>query len=74
MWELSNNGEPKPEWVEEEVFIATVPSRRVCVHSELYETDFEHGHYRSTIFTATPFKRCVVRIRIEKLQDLEDET
>jgi len=73
MWEISNNGEPKPEKVEEEVFIATVPEFDTYVHSELYETSFEHEHYRSTIFTATPFRRCIVRIRIEKLRDLEDD-
>lgn len=73
MWELSNNGEPKPEKVVEEVFIAGVIEDSAFPHEDLYETDFKHGHYQSTIFTATPFRRCVVRIRIEKLRDLEED-
>jgi len=71
-WEVSNNGETKPEKIVEEIIIGRVVDNKIYIHSELYETNVEHGHFQSVIFTATPLKRCVVRIRIEKLRDLEE--
>jgi len=73
MWKLSNNGEPQPIKSKDEIFIARVRDNDVYEHGELFETNFIHGSYESTIFTATPFKRCIVKITIKKLRDLGDD-